>query len=289
MLNGTTAKVEKLNLPGERHLDFSRPNIMGILNVTPDSFSDGGEYLKPEDAALRIRQIIDEGADIIDVGGESSRPGSDPVDAKTELERVIPIIRDIRSISDIPISIDTTKAVVAREALASGADIVNDISALRFDNEMIDLVAEREVPVVLMHMLGMPKTMQHNPTYNDCVNDILQFFSERLHYCLNYGISKDRIIIDPGIGFGKRLNDNLAIFNKLNQFETFGCPVMIGASRKSFIKLITGTDTDPSKRIGGSITAALVSVIKGADIIRVHDVAETIEAVNIFRAINEAG
>lgn len=289
MLDNTTKKVEKMQLPGGRSLDFSRPNIMGILNVTPDSFSDGGDFLKPAAAAVRIREIIDEGADIVDVGGESSRPGSDPVDAETELNRVIPVIRDIRSISDIPISIDTTKAAVAKAAVESGADIVNDISALRFDKEMIDLVAERGVPVVLMHMLGSPKTMQYNPTYNDCVNDILQFFSERLHYCLNYGISKDRIIIDPGIGFGKRLNDNLAIFNKLNQFESFGCPVMIGASRKSFIKLITGENAKPSKRVGGSITAALVSVIKGVDIIRVHDIAETIEAVKIYQAINEAG
>ena len=288
MLDNTTAKVKKIDLSGGRILDFSRPNIMGVLNVTPDSFSDGGEYLKPDAAAARIRQIIGEGADIIDVGGESSRPGSEPVDKETELERVIPVIRDIRAISDIPISIDTTKAAVAKEALEAGADIVNDISALRFDPDMIDLVAESGVPIVLMHMLGKPKTMQHNPSYNDCVNDIMQFFSERLHFCLNYGISKDRVIIDPGIGFGKRLNDNLAIFNKLNQFDTFGCPIMIGASRKSFIKLITGDTGEASKRIGGSITAALVSVIKGVDIIRVHDVAETIEAVRIYLAINEA-
>lgn len=287
MLDQSVEKVNRIELSTNRFLDFTHPKVMGILNATPDSFSDGGKFLSKNEAVDRIKKMIDEGANIIDIGGESSRPGSDPVDLKTELERVIPVIREIRTLSDIPISIDTTKSEVASQALDAGADIVNDISALRFDKSMTELVSEKGVPVILMHMLGKPKTMQHNPNYSDCVHDIQHFFSERLHHCLNYGIPKNRIIIDPGIGFGKRLLDNLAIFNKLNQFGDFGCPVLVGASRKSFIVMATGIENPPEKRIGGSLAAALISVIHGADIVRVHDVAETVEALKIYRAIRE--
>ncbi len=180
------------------------------------------------------------------------------------------------------------KAEVARQALDAGADIINDISALRHDPKMIDLICDRNVPIVLMHMLGTPKTMQQSPSYRDCVHEIMQFFSERLHFCLNYGVSKERIIIDPGIGFGKRLVDNLVIFKHLGQFKTFGCPIMVGASRKSFIKTITGSDALPEDRIGGSLAAAIVGIQNGADIIRVHDVAETSEALKVYLSIKEA-
>jgi dihydropteroate synthase len=284
MLNQNIKELEKIPLADGRFLKLDHPLIMGILNVTPDSFSDGGKYDKVESAVARGEEIIDEGADIIDIGGESTRPGSVPVTLDDELKRVIPTIRKIRQISSIPISIDTTKAQVARQAVDAGASIINDISALKFDPDMIDVVSESHSPVILMHMLGEPETMQHDPFYKDCINEIMQFFSERMHYCLNHGISKHQIILDPGIGFGKRLTDNLAIISKISEFRTFGCPVMIGTSRKSFIGMITGDEKHPGKRIGGSIVAALKSIANGADIIRVHDVAETIEAIRISEA-----
>ncbi len=284
MLNQNIQELEKIPLADGRFLYLDHPLIMGILNVTPDSFSNGGKYDEIDSAIARAGEIIDEGADIIDVGGESARPGSAPVALQDELERVIPIIKKIRDISDIPISIDTTKAKVARQAIDAGAGIINDISALKFDPDMIDVVSESHSPVILMHMLGEPKTMQHDPFYKNCINEIMQFFSERMHYCLNRGISKHQIILDPGIGFGKRLTDNLALINRIGEFKTFGCPVMIGASRKSFISMISGVDKHPESRIGGSIVAALRSIANGADIIRVHDVAETIEAIKISEA-----
>jgi dihydropteroate synthase len=284
-----TGVTTKIKLKNGRALEITRPLIMGILNVTPDSFSDGGRYPGPDEAIEAARRMIDDGADIIDVGGESTRPGSEPVSPETELDRVIPVIRGIRSFTERPISIDTTKAGVAREALAAGADIVNDISAFRFDKEMIEVVAEASVPIVLMHMQGKPKTMQHDPFYTDCINEIMQFFSERIHYCLNYGITQDRLILDPGIGFGKRLGDNLMILSKVGEFRRFDCPVMVGASRKSFIGMAGGTTSAPETRIGGSIAAALIAIINGASIIRVHDIPETIEAIKIYQAIRDIG
>ncbi len=204
-----------------------------------------------------------------------------------ELKRVIPIIKKIREHSTIPISIDTTKAEVASQAISAGADIVNDISALRFDDEMVDVVAENKIPVVLMHMLGQPKTMQVDPIYFDCVNEIMQFFSERIHFCLNNGIPREKIILDPGIGFGKKLADNLVLINKIGQFKTFGCPVLLGPSRKSFIGMITGDKKSAEKRIGGSLAAAITGIQNGVDILRVHDIAETIEAIKLLKALKE--
>ena len=287
MLTENINRPDKIELPNHRFLNFDRPLVMGILNVTPDSFSDGGKYPGPNDAVNRARQMVNDGADIIDIGGESSRPGSDPVGLDEELKRVIPIIKKIREHSNIPISIDTTKAEVANQAISTGADIVNDISALRFDREMVDVIAENRTPVVLMHMLGKPKTMQIEPTYFDCVNEIMQFFSERIHFCLNNGIPREKIILDTGIGFGKRLIDNLTIINKIEQFKTFGCPVLLGASRKSFIGMITGDKKYPEKRIGGSLAAAIIAIQNGVDILRVHDIAETIEAIKLIKELKE--
>ena len=192
-------------------LEFSQPLVMGILNVTPDSFSDGGRYNTLEIAVERALQMEAEGADIIDIGGESSRPGSEPVTLETELERVIPVIRALKNYTKIPISVDTYKAAVARQALEAGAEIVNDISALRFDPAMSDLLARTKAPVILMHMLGTPRDMQKDPSYEDCVEELIEFFIERVAFCEEKGIDKSRIIIDPGIGFGKRLQDNIEL------------------------------------------------------------------------------
>ena len=258
---------------------------MGILNVAPDSFSDGGKFTDINLAVKHTLIMIADGADIIDIGGESTRPGSEQVSEAEELKRVIPVIEKIREKSDIPISIDTTKAVVAHKAVEAGADIINDISSLRSDPKMVETVRDCDTPVILMHMLGTPKTMQKNPSYNDCVGEIIEFLAERMDYCKKNGISRDKIILDPGIGFGKRLQDNLEIIANVNRFAELGVPVMIGASRKSFINMITKTDRQASKRIGGSLAAAIMAVMRGADILRVHDVAETVEAMQVVKAL----
>ena len=274
-----------MTLPSGQMLKFERPLVMGIVNVTPDSFSDGGMFYAPDDAITHARQLIEDGADIIDVGGESTRPGSESVPLDEEAKRVVPVIRAIRELSPIPISIDTTKSDVAEEAIKHGATIINDISALRFDKKMVEVAAAHRTPVVLMHMLGQPKTMQSAPHYHDCLSEIKQFFSERIHFCLNYGIDKNQIILDPGIGFGKRLEDNLDILRRLEEFRMFDCPLLLGASRKSFISMITRDRHDPMARIGGSIASAIIAVCNGAHIVRVHDVAATVEAIKVTAAI----
>ena len=288
MITEKMNRTDKIELADGRRLKLDRPLVMGILNITPDSFSDGGKFDNLKAALSSAYQMVVDGVDIIDIGGESSRPGSDPVSTDEELKRVIPIINKIREHSKIPISIDTTKAEVASQAISNGADIVNDISALRFDEEMVNIIAEYNTPVVLMHMLGKPKTMQADPVYFDCVNEIMQFFSERIHFCLNNGIPREKIILDPGIGFGKRLEDNLAVINKIGQFKTFGCPVLLGTSRKSFIGMVAGSKRQPEKRIGGSLVAAITGIQNGVDIIRVHDIAETIEAIKLLEALKES-
>jgi dihydropteroate synthase len=280
--------VHKLNdmpLADGRLLDLSAPRVMGILNVTPDSFSDGGRYATRDAALRRIKQMIDEGADIIDVGGESSRPGANPVSSDEELLRVLPSIQAIKELSDIFISIDTTKADVAEKALKAGAGIVNDISALRSDGKMVEILAASHTPVVLMHMQGTPRDMQKNPHYKDCVGEVHRFFEERIEFCLKNGLSQNQIILDPGIGFGKNLEHNLTLLKNLHKFGDLGCPLLVGASRKSFIGKATGVEREPFRRLGGSLAAALVAIRNGAAIIRVHDVMETVEAVKIWKAI----
>lgn len=274
-------------LANGHRLTLARPLIMGIINVTPDSFSDGGSIATPIKARETAIRMEAEGADIIDIGGESSRPGSDPVLLEEELHRVIPAIKAIRKETNIPISIDTYKAETARAAIDAGADIVNDISALRFDSKMAEIVSSENVPLILMHMLGTPRNMQINPVYENCLNDIVAFFKERIEYCERHDIKKQKIILDPGIGFGKRLIDNLVILSNIKSIKALGFPVLIGASRKSFINMIHPSDKESNKRIGGSIAAAITAVLNGASIIRVHDVEETVEAIKVLEAIKE--
>jgi len=259
---------------------------MGILNVTPDSFSDGGEFFEPERAVARARQIIAEGADILDIGGESSRPGAEPVSAEEELRRVTPVIEQIACWrSPVTISIDTTKAAVAERALAAGARIVNDISALRFDERMAEVVREAGAGVVLMHMQGTPRTMQIEPRYRDVVAEVRNFLAERIAFAESRGIKKSQIAIDPGIGFGKTVEHNVMLLARLRAFCELGCPVLVGASRKSFIGKWLGRE--PKDRLAGSLAVAAWAVMSGARIVRVHDVAETVDAVRMIEAIQQ--
>ncbi len=244
---------------------------MGILNCTPDSFSDGGDYADVERAVARGVELAEEGADILDIGGESTRPGAEPVSVEEELQRVVPVIQELSNRIDVPISIDTTKAAVARAAIEAGAEVINDISALRFDPEMIEVAASFSVPVVLMHMQGTPRTMQQHIQYGDIMNDIEAFFEERIAAAIAGGIAQDRIIVDPGIGFGKSIDhDNFAIINRLKELQRHGRPVLVGPSRKAFIgKLL---DKEVTAREEGTAAAVALSVYNGAHIVRVHTV-----------------
>ncbi len=275
-----------LNCNGTK-LKLNEPKVMGIINVTPDSFSDGNQYLDADKAIERALEIIAQGADIIDIGGESTRPGAEKVSAETEIERVIPIIKELRKQTDLPISIDTTKAEVAEKALQAGASILNDISALQFDAEMIKVLQNYpEVPVILMHMQGTPETMQDDPHYEDVIEEILLFFEERINFCEDNGISRKRIIIDPGIGFGKRQKDNLVILKKLSEFKCLGLPIMLGASRKSFIGKIY--DSEASERLSGSLISTVFAFQSDVEIIRVHDVQEHKRFLNVMKEIRKA-
>lgn len=269
-----------------KNLRLDEVKIIGILNLTPDSFSDGGSFLETEKAVQQALKLTEEGADVIDVGGESTRPGSQAVSAEEESGRVIPVIRMIRQASQVPVSIDTCKAVVAREAIAAGAGMINDISALRFDADMINVLREHpDVPVVLMHMQGIPRNMQDNPFYHDTITEILDFLKERIDFCLKAGIAENRIIIDPGIGFGKRQEDNLLILNKLAEFHSLGVPVLVGASRKSFIGRIY--PSSPQERLAGSLAAAARAVVEGVQLLRVHDVLMHKQFIQTLQAIGD--
>jgi len=276
-------------LAGGRQLSLSRPLIMGVLNTTPDSFSDGGRFHSLDAALRRALQMESQGVDIIDIGGESSRPGATPVDPDEELRRVLPVIEAVGKEADVCISVDTYRASTAEAAMDAGAAIVNDISALRFDSNMPRLIADRNVPVILMHMKGHPHNMQDSPHYEDCVVEIDEFFEERILFCAEQGIDKSKLILDPGIGFGKQLNDNLTILSRLASFKRHRLPLLVGASRKSFIEMLSPSGTLADKRLGGSIAAAVASVLNGADIVRVHDVAETVEAIKVIQGIDMAG
>jgi len=257
---------------------------MGILNVTPDSFSDGGRYIETASAVQRAGKMISQGASIIDVGGESSRPGSRRIDAQTELERVIPVISSLAAEHDVLISVDTYKSEVAREALSAGAHIVNDISAGRGDDEMFKLIAEERCGYVMMHMQGTPENMQAAPHYENVTREIIDFFRDRLDQAYTSGADASRIAIDPGIGFGKTLYHNLQLMADLEQFSHLEAALLFGASRKSFIDMIRKADVQ--HRLGGSLAAAMLAVQKGAKILRVHDVYETRQALDIIAAIN---
>lgn len=265
--------------------DFSkRTYIMGVLNVTPDSFSDGGLYLEKDKAIQQAIKLAKDGADIIDIGGESSRPGSDPITVDEEIKRTVPIISVLSKILDIPISIDTYKSEVAKQALQAGASMVNDISGLRFDPDMAAVVSKNNVPVIIMHIKGTPKNMQINPVYDDLISEILDYLKESINICREYGISDKKIIIDPGIGFGKTFEHNLEIINNLREFSILGKPIAIGVSRKAFIGKILG-DVPVSQRLEGTASAVAISVYNGANIVRVHDVAEISKVVKIADAI----
>jgi dihydropteroate synthase len=256
-----------------------RPLVMGILNVTPDSFFDGGRLESASAAVTRGLEMIEEGADILDVGGESTRPGARPAAADEEMARVLPVIEGIRSRSDIALSIDTTKADVATGAIAAGASVVNDITALRLDPDMAHVVAASGVLVVLMHMQGTPETMQQDPHYEDPTGEVKAFLIERIGAAVDAGIERASIIADPGIGFGKRLGDNLALLRDLERLKSLGVPILIGLSRKSFLGGIL--DLPAEERLEGTIAANAIAVARGADIIRVHDVREGRRAADV--------
>jgi dihydropteroate synthase len=269
---------------GNQALDFGkRTLVMGIVNVTPDSFSDGGQFFDPEVAISHAKRLVSEGADIIDIGGESTRPGSEAVSFEDELDRVIPVINGIANDVSVPISIDTCKSEVAKAALDAGASIVNDVSAMRFDPKIADVVAEHEVPLILMHMQGTPKNMQKNPEYKDVIGDIKDFLNERIDFAVSKGVSKERIIIDPGIGFGKTLENNYEIIRRLDELTELGQPLLIGTSRKSFIGLTL--DLDVAERIYGSLATITMSIINGVDMVRVHDVKESVQVAKMTDAI----
>lgn len=260
--------------------------IMGILNVTPDSFSDGGSYNSPDLLLAQAEKLIADGADILDIGGESTRPFAEPVSTEEELKRVIPAITAIRSRSAIPISIDTTKAIVAQAALAAGADIINDISALRQDPAMLEVVQKSDVPLIIMHMRGTPADMQINPEYSDVVADIVDFFQERLGWLKENGVALNRVIIDPGIGFGKTLDHNLSILKRLGELHALGAPVLLGHSRKRFLGELSGLATQERDHLTAVVSA--LSVGKGIAIVRVHNVLATRQAIRLAEAVAQA-
>lgn len=268
-----------------RKLTFDRPLVVGILNATPDSFSDGGKFNTAKKAVARGMEMIAEGVDMLDIGGESSRPGAKPVTADEEIKRVVPVIDAIRQESDIPISIDTYKAATALKAIEAGADIINDISAFRFDSNMGEVAGERNMPVILMHMKGTPRDMQNNPVYEDVNGEIIGFFEKQINFARICGVDRSKIMVDPGIGFGKRLVDNMEILKHISEYSVLECPILIGTSRKSFINMIHKSDRPPSERIGGSLASALTAVAQGAHLLRVHDVYQTVEALKVLTAI----
>ena len=265
--------------------DTKNPLIMGVLNITPDSFSDGGRYSNPEDAVDQALRMVSEGASIIDIGGESTRPGAKPVSLDQELSRVIPVIEAIRKRSNAVLSIDTSKPQVMAQAIAAGANIINDVYALRQPGA-IEMAALLQVPVCLMHMQSKPQTMQIKPDYDNVIDEVKGFFDERINACVSQGIMRDNIILDPGFGFGKNLQHNLTLLSRLNEFSSYKLPILAGLSRKSMLGALL--DKDVGDRAAASVTAALLAVIKGALIVRVHDVAETAEALTIYQAVKNA-
>ncbi len=267
------------------HFDFYlRTYIMGILNVTPDSFSDGGLYFSKDSAVEQALKMQDEGADIIDIGGESTRPGAEKVSFKEEIKRIVPVIEALAKKIKIPISVDTYKSAVAEAAISAGASIINDISGLRFDPKMPKVAAKYKVPAVIMHIKGTPKNMQKNPTYKALIPEIIDYFYEGIEIARDAGILDDKIIIDPGIGFGKTVEHNLEIIKRLNEFAGFEKPILIGPSRKSFIGKTLG-DLPVTERLEGTAAAVAVGIFNGANIIRVHDVKEMVRVAKIADGI----
>jgi dihydropteroate synthase len=280
------AELQLMTAPRERvgGLRMDRPQIMGILNVTPDSFSDGGDHHGPARALAFARVMVDAGASIIDVGGESTRPGAIEVPVEAEIARVVPAIAAISNVLNIPISIDTRKAPVAKAALDAGATLVNDVAGFTFDPNLAPFCAQAGVPICIMHAQGDPETMQENPRYDDVLLDVYDFLAAQISMFAELGISRDLIVIDPGIGFGKTIDHNLALLNRLSLFHTLGCPILLGASRKGFIRTI-GNAPDPKSRSCGSVAVALQGISQGAQIVRVHDVEDTRQGLHLWQSV----
>jgi len=266
-------------------LSFDIPRVMGILNVTPDSFSDGGRYSTLETATEHCISMVSAGADIIDIGGESTRPGALEVDTSEEISRVIPVIEKLANIITVPISADTRKSEVAKMAIASGAAMVNDISGLKFDSKMSDFCIESDVPVCIMHSQGIPETMQNEPKYIDVCLDIYDFLSQQIKNLVNSGMQRKAIIVDPGIGFGKSLTHNLSLLRKISLFHGLGVPILIGVSKKKFVKTLAGLKENED-RMSGSISVALYARSQGVQIFRVHNVKETVQAMKLWHSVH---
>ncbi|PPC96803.1 dihydropteroate synthase [Methylotenera mobilis] len=267
---------------GKYQLNLDRPHVMGIVNVTPDSFSDGGKYSSTDLAVEHGLALIAEGADILDIGGESTRPGAPPVSLDEELRRVMPVIEALAAVSTVPLSIDTYKPEVMRSAIAAGIDIVNDVRALQEDGA-VEIVANSDVGVCLMHMQGMPQTMQLAPSYQDVVSEVVHFLSDRMHVVTSAGIAIDRIVLDPGFGFGKTTAHNIALIQHLTEIDAIGRPLLVGLSRKSVLGKIAGGDEQ--QRLHAGLAASVISAMKGAKIVRVHDVKATVDALKIVTAV----
>jgi len=273
--------LNQLNCPNST-LDLSTPQVMGILNVTPDSFSDGGKFAHFEHALAQVERMIADGATIIDIGGESTRPGALVVSDEDELARVIPILKAIKQRFNVFVSIDTSKASVMNAAIAAGADIINDVRALQNEG-CLTAIAQSNVPVCLMHMQGLPQTMQDSPSYDNIINEIKAFFHQRIEACVDAGIARERIILDPGFGFGKTLEQNFHLLANLSLFRQFGLPLLAGLSRKSMLGNLLERDVE--QRLAGSISAAILAAEQGAHIIRVHDVQATVDALKVLKAV----
>ena len=271
-----------LNL-GSRTLDLSKPKIMGVLNITPDSFSDGGKYQSLDHALSACEKMIDEGASIIDVGGESTKPGSSPIEAGIQIDRVIPVIQSIKKNFDTIVSVDTGDPVVMREAIKNGAEIVNDVYALKNTVDM-DFLSGENKAICLMHMKGSPSSMQENPVYDDLMTEIKDFLEERINFCLRAGKNRESLIIDPGFGFGKTLRHNILLLKNIEQLKYLKVPICIGISRKSFIGKITNKTIN--ERLYGSLGATLIALQNGANIIRTHDVGPTTDIINLYNSLN---
>lgn len=280
-MNRNLNKNYDFNMTSSNAVDFQAIKIMGILNVTPDSFSDGGKFTNADKALSQVEKMINDGATIIDIGGESTRPGAADVSAKDELARVIPLLKAIKQNFTIDVSIDTSKAIVMEEAITHGADIINDVRALQNEG-CLAAVAQSNLPICLMHMQGMPRTMQKAPQYDNLIANIGEFFEQRINACIEAGIDRKRLILDPGFGFGKTLAQNYQLLNQLSHFKTLGLPILSGTSRKSMIGNLLSCEV--SERLAGSLTTAIIAMQQGASIIRVHDVKETADALNVLKA-----
>lgn len=266
-------------------LDLPFPAVMGVVNVTPDSFSDGGRFLAADAALEHALALVREGASVVDIGGESTRPGSETVPVDEELRRVVPVVEALAGAVGVPISVDTMKAEVARRVLEAGAAIINDVSALRFDEEMVEVIAESGCPVCLMHMKGMPKSMQDDPRYDDVVDEVLRFLEERMTYALARGVREEQLFVDPGVGFGKTVAHNLSLLDNLSRFAALGRPVLLGTSRKRFLGAILGVE--PVERSIGTVATTVIGYLAGAHIFRVHDVKPNFEALRVALAVRE--